>query len=150
MMIARTCTWCRTRYDARTLTQRFCSKRCAGLHQHRDTPRSPRPWGKRAPMPDGHRELRARMIPSAIGSMCPARVSPKCTGIMTNPRLMQLDHVVARALGGPTTRDNCRIICGPCNHWLGAKLGGLVTSERHGANRHPAPHPHPQRTLPQW
>lgn len=152
MTIARTCEWCRTGYDAPTLMQRFCSRRCAGLHRHRARPAarsSPRPpWVNRPPVDREHRRMRARLLPAAIGTVCPLRASPNCTGIMTDPSRMQLDHIIPRALGGRTTADNTRVVCAPCNHYLGSKLGGATTTSRRHRTARPAPPPH--RTLPQW
>jgi 5-methylcytosine-specific restriction endonuclease McrA len=32
-------------------------------------------------------------------------------GICGSTRRVELDHIVPRALGGPSTADNCRLIC---------------------------------------
>lgn len=97
-----------------------------------------------------HRKRRAALIPAAIGTPCPGgRVlgqvvrSPKCTRIMTNPRLMHLDHTTALAVGG-TVGD--RIICKPCNLTAGTTLGNLLRKHptaRRTATTH-------KRRLPQW
>lgn len=152
-MIDATCTWCEQPYRARTVRQRFCSKRCAGLHQFRDRPRRTHKWGPRVSVDSEHRKLRARMLPAAIGKPCPLRISPKCTGLMTDPARMQLDHIVERVNGGPTTQANCRIVCAPCNQRRGAQLGNRnARRARHAQSpREPrndsAP---PPRKLPQW
>lgn len=66
-----------------------------------------------------HRQTRARLLPAAIGTPCPAQTSPRCTGIMTDPALMDLDHSTPVAHGG-TKGD--RIICSPCNRGAGAAI----------------------------
>lgn len=135
------CAWCRRSFTGRS-QQRFCSRSCANHWRWRDTPRTPRPWSttSRAPVDKAHRQLRAVMVPAALGTRCPIG-GPRCDGLMTNPQRMQLDHRHARALGGQSTRENCRVVCTNCNHWLGSKLGGQTTSQRHGQQR---------RNLPRW
>ena len=94
-----------------------------------------------------HRKQRAALIPAALGRPCPGVIvnghvhhSPKCPGIMTDPRKMQLDHVTPVLHGG---RDGPRrIVAAPCNHSGGAIIG----NQQRGRNRH-AP---PTRRLPTW
>lgn len=73
-----------------------------------------------------HRRSRAALLPQAIGTPCPAHYSPHCTGLMTNPRLMHLDHTVPLALGG---QHGDRIICAPCNLSAGATLGNRLRAQ---------------------
>jgi 5-methylcytosine-specific restriction endonuclease McrA len=121
------CPWCAATFTPKQRTQRFCSKRCAGRWQWRDHPRRVHTWGKRPPLDAAHRRLRAELLPLAIGRPCPLR----CGRIMD--ATAQLDHVIARALGGPTDRANCRIICAPCNGKRGQRLGGKAAHRRRGA-----------------
>lgn len=67
-----------------------------------------------------HQRRRARMVKAALNTRCPAQASPNCDGLMVNPRRMHLDHSTPRALGG-THGD--RVICAPCNTYLGGRLG---------------------------
>jgi hypothetical protein len=78
-----------------------------------------------------HQQRRARLLPAAIGQPCPIR-GPRCDGIMLDPRRMDLDHSLARALGG-TVGD--RIVCSSCNRWLGAKLGNALRRQRSAMTR---------------
>ncbi|HET6877728.1 MAG TPA: HNH endonuclease signature motif containing protein [Jatrophihabitans sp.] len=152
-MIDATCKWCEQPYRARTVQQRFCSKRCAGLHQFRDHERKPHKWGRRVSVDREHRKLRARLLPAAIGTPCPLGVSPHCTGLMTDPSRMQLDHIVERANGGPTTEANCRIVCTPCNQRRGSQLGNRNARRARDPQRPPVPHKIPApspRKLPRW
>ncbi len=151
-MIAATCGWCGEKYSARTVRQRFCSKSCAGLYQFRDRPRRPSNWGPRTSVGNAHRKLRAQLLPAALGTPCPLRISPKCTGLMTDPALMQLDHRIARASGGPTTLENCRIVCTPCNQLRGAQLGAQTARRRHGPPhlRHAQTSAPTATRLPRW
>lgn len=82
-----------------------------------------------------HQKRRRQLLPAALNTPCPAATSPRCTGLMTDPRRMDLDHTIPRALGG-THGD--RIICSPCNRSAGARLGNQL-------RRHTR-----QRALPQW
>lgn len=151
MSYTRPCTQCGTPFQARNTRNRFCSRTCAGTYQFRDQPKARRTWSNHTPVDSDHRKLRAAMLPEAIGTPCPLRISPKCTGIMTEPRLMQLDHILERSRGGRSTRDNCRIVCAACNHRRGAMLGGNVTSRRHGRQRRQAYQiDTPDRQLPKW
>jgi hypothetical protein len=75
-----------------------------------------------------HQRRRAALLPAAIGTHCPLGVSPRCTGLMTDPRLMQLDHSTPRALGG--TRGD-RIVCASCNASAGATLGNQLRAGTH-------------------
>ena len=114
------CEWCGGPFRPRAHTQRFCSKQCAGLWQYRHHRRRVHKWGKRPPVDAAHRRLRAELLPAAIGTLCPLG----CGRVMDCTS--QLDHIVARARGGQTTRGNCRIICKPCNMERGARLGGTA------------------------
>jgi hypothetical protein len=78
-----------------------------------------------------HQKRRARLLPAALGTPCPIQ-GPRCDGIMTDPRRMDLDHSVPRALGG-TAGD--RIVCSSCNRLLGAKLGNALRRQRAAAQR---------------
>jgi len=93
--------------------------------------------GQGSPYDHTHRKRRAAMVRAALGTPCPARYSRNCTGLMTNPRLMHLDHSTPLALGGV---HGDRIICAPCNTSAGATLGNRLR----GARRHP------RRRLPAW
>lgn len=147
-MITATCRWCGQTYSARTVAQRFCSKPCAGLHQWRDHPRrAPSNWGKRPSLGSDHRQLRARLLPAALGTPCPLRISPHCTDTLDDTA--QLDHILARAHDGPTTEDNCRIICAPCNQLRGAQLGGHTAHQRARTST-VTPTVPPRPRLPRW
>jgi hypothetical protein len=73
-----------------------------------------------------HQQQRARLLPHAIGTRCPIR-GPRCDGIMVNPKRMHLDHSTPRALGG-TVGD--RIVCMPCNLWMGGRLARRLQTAR--------------------
>jgi hypothetical protein len=73
-----------------------------------------------------HRKLRAALIPAAIGRPCPLQ-GPRCDRVMTDPKRMELDHTVPRALGG---RVGDRIVCMPCNRGRGAALGNKLRQDR--------------------
>jgi HNH endonuclease len=50
----------------------------------------------------------------------------RCTACGADPRVdytvrLQVDHIVPRALGGPTTPDNLRTLCATCNQGKGAR-----------------------------
>jgi 5-methylcytosine-specific restriction endonuclease McrA len=124
----KSCQWCGTRFTPRARTSRFCSKQCAGKWQWRDQPRRVHMWGKHPPVDAAHRRLRAALLPLAIGTPCPL-----CTRIMD--KTAELDHIIARALGGQTSRANCRIICAPCNRKRGSRLGGIQARKRRGPHR---------------
>ena len=112
------CAHCTVSFRPKTRTQRFCSRQCAGLHQWYGHTRTVHKWGSNRPrLPKEHRNLRAQLLPAAIGQPCPL-----CGRIMD--RTSELDHIIPRAQGGQTIRGNCRIICAPCNHKRGAQLGG--------------------------
>jgi len=130
LVSAGVCTWCGARFTPRQRTQRFCSRRCAGRYQWRDhTPRL-HTWGKRPPLDADHRKLRKQLLPAAIGRPCPLGCG------WTMDSTAQLDHIIARALGGTTTRANCRIVCAPCNAKRGSRLGGKRAHARKRAG-HP-------------
>jgi hypothetical protein len=65
-----------------------------------------------------HRKRRAALLPFALGTRCPIG-GPKCDGVMTNPRRMQLDHSVPVVYGGLV---GDRIVCMPCNAGMGQAL----------------------------
>ena len=81
-----------------------------------------------------HRTLRARLLPAALGTICPGpwtgRRSPRCTVLMTQPRLMDLDDRIPRALGGTSTTTGARICCTACNRSAGARLGNRLRQRR--------------------
>lgn len=83
-----------------------------------------------------HQKRRAALLPHAVGTPCPGPAlgprSPRCTGLMTDPRLMDLDHTTPAALGG-TAGD--RIVCRYCNRSSGARLGNQLRG--HGTPRRP-------------
>jgi hypothetical protein len=78
----------------------------------------------------GHQALRRLLLPTALGTACPGPWygprSPRCTGLMTDPRRMDLDDRVPRALGGHSTVTGARICCQPCNRSSGARLGNQL------------------------
>jgi hypothetical protein len=74
-----------------------------------------------------HQQRRKALLPDALGTPCPLRVSSKCTGLMTDPALMDLDHSKALAQGG---RVGDRIVCSSCNRSAGARLGNLLRRRR--------------------
>jgi len=113
------CQWCGAAFTPRTYTSRFCSKSCAGLYQFRDHPRRTHTWGKRPSVDNAHRKLRAALLPAALGQPCPL-----CRKVTITAGNADLDHIVPRSRGGATTRENCRIICRPCNRKRGQRLGG--------------------------
>ena len=127
------CEWCGQPFRPRARTSRFCSKRCAGLHQFRDHPRRVHKWSKRPAVDSEHRKLRAELLPAAVGAPCPL-----CGRVMT--KSAELDHIVPRSQGGQTTRGNCRIICKPCNRQRGNVLGGKTA---HALKRHRTAAPPP-------
>lgn len=117
------CQQCGGTFTPRARTQRFCSKPCAGKWQWRGhTPRT-NGWGKRPSVDAAHRRLRKQLLPDALGTPCPL-----CRVIMD--KTAQLDHIVPRAQGGTSTRDNVRIICARCNHARGSHLGRVVYARR--------------------
>ena len=69
-----------------------------------------------------HQRRRRELLPDALGTPCPI-AGPKCDGIMTAPRRLDLDHSHARALGGV---EGDRITCSPCNRGAGARLGNQM------------------------
>lgn len=98
------------------------------------------PYGHR------HRQIRARLIRHALGTMCPGDWvngrpyrSRNCHGIMTNPRHMHLAHTIPLALGGT---DGDTICCSACNLGAGAILGNQLR----GTARHHTPGPRRTRT----
>jgi 5-methylcytosine-specific restriction endonuclease McrA len=116
-----TCAWCGTRFTPAKRVQRFCSKQCAGKYQWRGHVRAPRTWATHPPVDSAHRKLRRELLPLALGQPCPT-----CGRIMD--KTAQLDHIVPRARGGQTTRENCRILCAPCNGKRGQVLGGKTAA----------------------
>jgi 5-methylcytosine-specific restriction endonuclease McrA len=79
---------------------------------------------------NGHQRLRTQLLPGALGTSCPGPWvgprSPRCTGLMVDPKRMDLDDRVPRALGGRSTRDGARICCSACNRGAGARLGNAM------------------------
>jgi hypothetical protein len=77
-----------------------------------------------------HQAMRRRLIPTALGTPCPGPWtgprSKHCTGLMTDPRRMDLDDRVPRVFGGSTTTTGGRICCTPCNRGHGARLGNRL------------------------
>lgn len=116
----------------------FCSRSCAGKHQWNGHTRTTHNWGKRPSLGNDHQKLRKAMLPEAIGKRCPIR---GCTTVITTANA-DLDHIVARADGGKTTRDNCRIICRPCNRKRGSSLGGFNAKARRNGHRAGTATPH--------
>lgn len=82
-----------------------------------------------------HQTTRARLLPAALGTPCPIQ-GPRCTKVMTDPRRMDLDHTLPRALGG---KAGDRIVCTPCNRGRGAALGNRLRAQRRR-----------KATLPRW
>jgi 5-methylcytosine-specific restriction endonuclease McrA len=140
-----TCPTCGGSLAGKPRARRFCSRRCAGLWQHRDKPRRIHRWDTRPDVGSEHRKLRKQLLPAAIGQPCPLG----CGRIMD--RTAQLDHIVPRAHGGATTRDNVRIICAPCNARRGQRLGGQQ-AHRYGRQRYAQPRTAepPRPDLPIW
>jgi len=75
-----------------------------------------------------HKQARKALLPWALGTRCPCRTAEhwkhRCDGVMTDPARMDLDHTLARALGGGDAGD--RLICSPCNRSAGARLGNRL------------------------
>ncbi|NUM89652.1 MAG: HNH endonuclease, partial [Bdellovibrionales bacterium] len=44
---------------------------------------------------------------------------------------LQIDHRVPRALGGPTTSQNLRLLCRSCNQRAAIQVFGLKKMEKH-------------------
>ena len=82
----------------------------------------------------GHQALREQLLPAAYGQPCPGpwqgRRSPRCTQVMVDRRLMDLDDRVPRMLGGRSTVTGGRICCSPCNRSAGGRMGAMVTNAR--------------------
>lgn len=82
----------------------------------------------------GHQAMRAALLPAAIGTPCPGPWSGprsrRCTGLMTDPKRMDLDDRVPRMFGGRSTVDGARICCSPCNRGHGARLGNAQRTRR--------------------
>lgn len=81
-----------------------------------------------------HRKRREGMVRAAIGTLCPGDFvngepyrSPRCHGVMTNPRMMHLAHSLPVSLGG---EQGDRINCAPCNLGAGAILGNQMRRPR--------------------
>jgi 5-methylcytosine-specific restriction endonuclease McrA len=111
-----------------TLSQRYCSRSCSSSARYADQPKRANRWGPTAPLGSDHAKLRAEMLTAALGLPCVLG----CGTVITRANA-QLDHRVPRALGGQTSRQNCRIICAPCNHARGSSLGGQVAKARRRA-----------------
>lgn len=77
-----------------------------------------------------HRAARKRLLPHALGTMCPCcegrKTKHNCDGLMTDPARMDCDHSRPVVLGGGEAGD--RIICLPCNRSAGATLGNQMRS----------------------
>ena len=133
----RPCRYCDRDYLPATRQQRFCSRRCASLHQHATNPRerrSPSRWGEKTPEQraaygSSYRKARAQVVAQAIGTPCPG------CGVLLTAANCQADHVTPHALGGTSTPTNLRALCAQCNHRRGAVLGGRVTVARRAARR---------------
>lgn len=87
-----------------------------------------------------HQALRQRLLPAAIGTVCPGpwhgKRSPRCTRIMVDPKLMDLDDDPPRVFGPP---QRWRMCCTRCNRGAGAKLSNAMQAARRQRAR-----------LPQW
>lgn len=112
------------------------------------TPRDLQRWARRGTttqrgLGTDHQRRRRQLLPIWLGQPCPIG-GPKCDGIMTDPKRMDLDHRTPRALGG--TRGD-RMACVPCNRGAGAALGNRMRA----SGRPPMAAPTPTRTpLPRW
>lgn len=82
----------------------------------------------------GHQAMRRLLLPTALNTHCPGPWtgprSRRCTGLMTDPRRMDLDDRVPRVFGGRTTTTGGRICCSPCNRGHGAALGNRLRARR--------------------
>ena len=85
-----------------------------------------------------HQQRRAALLPGALGTRCPGvgKWAGRCGVLMVDPRRMDLDHTVPRALGG-TVGD--RIVCSRCNRSAGATLGNQLRRRVRTAARTVAP-----------
>jgi 5-methylcytosine-specific restriction endonuclease McrA len=120
------CEWCGVAFTPTKRVQRFCCKSHAGLYQWRDQPRRRHNWAtsKRPPVDAEHRRLRAALLPLALGKPCPL-----CGTTITTANA-ELDHIVARALGGQSVPSNVRITCKRCNGKRGSRLGAAQARRR--------------------
>lgn len=98
----------------------------------------------------GHQALRQKLLPAALGTRCPGpwsgRRSPRCTRVMADPKRMDLDDRLPRALGGRSTVHGARICCSPCNRGHGAAMGNRMRAARRQRALAPARRPE----LPPW
>lgn len=46
--------------------------------------------------------------------------------------LIEFDHVIPYSKGGPTTVENIRLLCRPCNRRKGNGMEGLIEADEHG------------------
>ena len=71
-----------------------------------------------------HQAKRKALLPAALGTPCPGpwqgSRSPRCTGLMVDRKLMDLDEDPPRAVAKPV---RWRMCCVPCNRGWGAGFG---------------------------
>jgi hypothetical protein len=70
-----------------------------------------------------HHKERARLLPYAYGTACPL-----CGQVMVEGQAFDLDHSVARVLGGAEVGD--RITHSHCNRSAGATLGNRLRGQK--------------------
>lgn len=114
------CPVCRASFMTHRARQVYCSPECR-MRRRRSFPK--KQTATERGYNHAHRKRRAQLLPMSIGTMCPLRISPNCTGLMTDPSRMDLDHSVPRALGGSV---GDRMVCSPCNRSRGASLGNRL------------------------
>lgn len=148
-----TCATCTRLFNTDMPTRKYCSDLCRSRRGNRvkrtSTTTERNAWRSRQRgtttqrgLGSDHQRRRAALLPAAIGTRCPI-AGPRCDGIMTNPKRMDLDHSTPRVLGG---QHGDRITCSPCNRSTGATLGNRLRGRRHGRRRSVMP----DTDLPRW
>jgi 5-methylcytosine-specific restriction endonuclease McrA len=130
------CAFCDRDFLPASRSSRFCSESCATSARWATVPRrQSRPWSEKTAAiraaydSAAYRRARTAVVAAAIGSPCPG------CGVLLTAANCQADHVIPRAMGGPSSPSNLRPLCSSCNLRRGSQLGGRVTSARRAARK---------------
>src|SRR6266508_111542 len=73
--------------------------------------------------------MSGRYIPTSLRERVAEQARHRCGYCLTAELIvgaqMEIDHIIPRARGGPTTEDNLWLACSPCNDFKGDRVAAL-------------------------
>lgn len=94
---------------------------------------------------NAERAAQARLRREALAEFRDGMICARCKRPMRSWQALELDHIIPRSQGGPTTKENVRLCHKRCNQLAGCVLGNRSPKRKFRTASAPR-----RRRLPKW